>query len=146
MNEPIAIPYEKCRELLSGGVVGRAAVCTPSGPHIVPVNYAVVDEAVVFRTAPYSILGTYSWNTALAFEVDHLNYEDHTGWSVVATGRGSMVDDDDELARIRSFWEPRPWAGGTRQLYVRLQWTELTGRRIGNGWTRDNEMPVRRTV
>jgi len=147
MNEPEELSYEKCHQLLSGGVVGRAAVCTPAGPRIVPVNYSVVDDSVVFRTTPYSILGTYAWNTQLAFEVDHLDFEQHRGWSVVATGRGSMVEDRTELERIRALWNPRPWAGGAqRLLYVRLRWDELTGRRLGGGWTYDNEMPVRRTL
>lgn len=145
MSELAELPYDKCHELLSGGIVGRAAVCTPAGPRIVPVNYAVFDESIVFRTTPYSVLGTYAWNTALAFEVDHVDYEDHRGWSVVATGRGSMVEDPEELAAIKTFWNPRPWASGARLLYVRLRWDELSGRQLGAGWTRDNELPVRRT-
>jgi nitroimidazol reductase NimA-like FMN-containing flavoprotein (pyridoxamine 5'-phosphate oxidase superfamily) len=146
MNEPAEMTYEKCLELLSGGVVGRAAVCTPSGPRIMPVNYSVVDESVIFRTTPYSILGTYAWNSQLAFEVDQIDHERQQGWSVVATGRGASVDDPEELAAIRSFWNPRPWAGGQRLLYVRLRWQELTGRRIGADWTRETEMPFRRTL
>ncbi len=138
--------YEKCRELLAAGVVGRAAVCTPSGPRILPVNYTVLDDSVIFRTAPYSVLGTYAWNNQLAFEVDHLDYEQQAGWSVMATGRGSMIEDLRELETIRAFWEPRPWASGPRLLHVRLRWDELSGRRIGTGWTRDNEIPVRRTI
>jgi len=146
MTEPAELSYDKCHELLSGGVVGRAAVCTPSGPRIVPVNYSLVDESIVFRTTPYSVLGTYAWNTQLAFEVDQVDYERHLGWSVVALGRGSLVEDSAELAAIRSFWDPRPWAAGVRLVYVRLRWDELSGRRVGNGWTHDNEMAVRRTV
>ena len=146
MNELADLPYDKCRDLLSGGVVGRAAVCTPAGPRIVPVNYGVVDDAVVFRTTPYSVLGTYARSTALAFEVDHLDYEQQRGWSVVAVGRANVVEDPEEIEQIRRVWNPRPWAGGIRQLYVRLRWEELTGRRIGAGWTYQDEMPVRRTL
>ena len=42
------------------------------------------------------------------------------------------------------FWDPRPWAGGSRLLYLRLPWRELTGRRLGHGWNRGNEVPVHR--
>ena len=146
MNETVELAYEKCRELISGSVVGRVAVSTPTGPRIVPVNYAVVDDAVVFRTTPYSVLGTYAWNTTLAFEVDSIDYENHRGWSVVATGRGTMVEDRDELARIRAFWDPQPWVAGPRLLYVKLRWDELTGRRIGASWTYAKESPVRRAA
>jgi hypothetical protein len=63
---------------------------------------------------------------------------------VVAHGVGELVDDEDALAAIRSFWEPRPWAGGTRTLYVRLPWVSLTGRQVGEGWSSSDEPPVRR--
>jgi nitroimidazol reductase NimA-like FMN-containing flavoprotein (pyridoxamine 5'-phosphate oxidase superfamily) len=146
MNEPVELSRAKCLELISAGVVGRVALCTPSGPHIVPVNYAVVDEAIVMRTTPYSILGTLGWSSRLAFEVDHLDYERQRGWSVVAVGPGEMVEDAQALAAIRAFWDPRSWAGGHRLLYIRLPWTQLTGRRIGTNWTPEEEMPVRRTL
>lgn len=128
--EPVALTYDRCRELLTTRSVGRAAVCTPSGPRIVPVNYSVVDDAIVFRTTAYSVLGTYAWNNQLAFEVDHVDESDRVGWSVVATGRGAMVEDPHELAEIRAVADPNPWAGGMRFLYVQLRWAELTGRQI----------------
>jgi nitroimidazol reductase NimA-like FMN-containing flavoprotein (pyridoxamine 5'-phosphate oxidase superfamily) len=146
MNEPAALSYDKCLELLSGGVVGRVAVSTPSGPRIVPLNYSVIDDSIVFRTTPCSVLGTYGWNSELAFEVDEVDHEHQQGWSVVATGRGEMIEGAPDLAAVRAFWNPRPWAGGSRLLYVRLRWQELTGRRIGMDQTRETVTTVRRTV
>jgi len=146
MNEPEELSYAKCRELLGGGVFGRVALCTPNGPRIVPVNYSVVSESIVFRTTASGVVATSDWASPIAFEVDHVDYSDHKGWSVVATGRGQRVDDAQELAHIQRTWDPRPWAGGSRPLYVRLAWAELTGRRLGQGWTHENEIPVRRTV
>lgn len=144
MYESVEMPYEKCLELLSGGVVGRVALCLHDGPQIFPVNYAVVDDTVVFRTAPYTVLGTHAGSSRLAFEVDHLDYERQRAWSVVANGPAELIEDEDELAEIREIREPRPWAGGTRTLYVRLRWQTLTGRRLGTGWSSRDEMPVRR--
>jgi nitroimidazol reductase NimA-like FMN-containing flavoprotein (pyridoxamine 5'-phosphate oxidase superfamily) len=146
VHEPQELPYATCRGLLASGVVGRAAICTPSGPRIFTVNYSVVDEAILFRTTPYSVLGTYAWKSPLAFQVDNLNYEYQRGWSVLATGRGQAVEDAEELQHIRAVWEPRPWAAGTRQLYVRLAWDELSGRQLGLGWDPKSDLPVRRTV
>ena len=131
MKEPLELSYERCRELLSSAEVGRVALCTDSGPLIWPVNYSVVEDAVVFRTAPYGVLGTRAWNSRLAFEVDRLDLERQQGWSVVATGVGEMIEDPDELAVIRRFRDPQPWAGGAaRLLYVRLHWERLTGRQL----------------
>jgi nitroimidazol reductase NimA-like FMN-containing flavoprotein (pyridoxamine 5'-phosphate oxidase superfamily) len=132
MRIPAELPYDTCLSLLRQGSVGRAAVCTPDGPRIVPVNYAVVDDdTVVFRTAPWSVLGTHAWNERLAFEVDEVDPEHQTGWSVVASGRGSLIEDPEEMSRIRAFHDPVPWAGGQRWMLVALRWQDLTGRRIG---------------
>lgn len=135
MPEPIDLSAEACEELLNAGVVGRIAFSTPRGPEIVPVNYSVVDHAVVIRTSPYSALGTHGRSAAVAFEIDQFDHEYQHGWSVVAHGRLTAVTDPHEFAYIESIWQPRPWAGGaSRHLCLRLPWTELTGRRLGSGW------------
>jgi len=144
MNHPYELSYGKCRELLAAGVFGRVGVCTPQKPLILPVNYAVVGEAIIFRTTPHGAVANRDWDSPIAFEVDHVDYADHKGWSVLATGRAERIEDPDEIARIKRTWEPQPWAGGDRPLYVRLAWDELTGRRLGQGWTHANETPVRR--
>ena len=146
MQEPVELTLDECLELLQVGVLGRVALTTPMGPRIVPINYAMHDDAIVFRTTPYSELGTYGWNTDLAFEIDHIDYEKHQGWSVVAIGRSSLVEDPEELGDIRSHWDPTPWAGGRRHLYIRLVWRDLTGRRIGEDWSPGSMMPVRRSL
>ena len=64
----------------------------------------------------------------------------------MAAGPGEMVENADELAAIRTFWDPRPWAGGQRLLYIRLRWDRLTGRQIGEGWSPTDEPPVRRVL
>lgn len=135
---------DECRRLLVSGVFGRVAVTTPDGPHIVPVNYSVVEDSIVFRTTPYSILGTYAQNTQMTFEVDHVDYEYHTGWSVVATGRGEAISEAHQLGAISSQWRPHPWAAGSRSMYFGLRWTALSGRRLGPeiDWRRD--LPTQR--
>src|SRR5680860_81866 len=132
MNESVELTVHECLELLNGGVFGRVAMSTPMGPRIVPLNYAMHDETIVFRTTPYSELGTYGWNIDLAFEIDHLDYESHQGWSVVATGRAERIEDPDELREIRAGWDPSPWAAGRRHLYLRMRWRDITGRRLGS--------------
>ena len=129
---PVEMTVEECLDLLRTNIVGRVAMSTPVGPRIVPVNYAMYgDEMIVFRTTPYSELGTYGWNAELAFEIDHIDYDRHQGWSV---------------ADIRRNWDPRPWADGQRNLYMKLVWHDVTGRRLGTGWTTGNLAPVRRAL
>lgn len=146
MQDPRDLTSQECERLLRAGVVGRVALSTPDGPHIVPVNYSVHDDTVVVRTSSYSVLGTYGRNAMLAFEVDHIDHERHLGWSVVARGRSWAEADPEAVRDIRRSWEPRPWATGNRNIYLRLRWDTLTGRALGNDWSRHIESPVHRTL
>ncbi len=122
----------ECRAHLIDCQVGRAAVVAPDGPHIIPVNYTVVDEAIVFRTGPFTLLATHGRDAVIAFEVDHFDEVSHTGWSVLARGRTEVVLDSRQIEHIRRVWEPNPWAGGVRNMFVRLTIRELSGRRVGD--------------
>ena len=99
MSRTTELTVAECLELLHGGVVGRVAMATPVGPRITPVNYAMHGDAIVFRTGPYTELSTYGWNVDLAFEIDHLDFDSHLGWSVVALGRAHVVEDPEEARR-----------------------------------------------
>jgi uncharacterized protein len=142
----IDLSPDQCERLLRAGVAGRAALSTPDGPHIVPVNFSVVGDAIIVRTSPYSVLGTYGRDAVLAFEVDQFDHDRWRGWSVVARGRADVVTDPLDVERIRSTWEPRPWAAGSRNLFLRLRWTTLTGRQVGADWDPLQTLPVRRAV
>jgi len=137
MAELRELSYAECRALLVRQRAGRVAVSTPDGPHIIPLNYSVVDESIVFRTTPFSVLATYARNAKLAFEVDHFDDEHQIGWSVVARGRADVVVDPEELQRIRRVCAPLPWADGTRNLFFRLDWKELSGRAVGRASVTD---------
>ena len=145
MNEPVDLTFAECVDLLSGGVIGRVALATPVGPRIIPINYAFHGDELVFRTTPYSELGTYGVDTDAAFEIDHFDYDRHQGWSVVVVGRLRRMDPE-EIADLAQIWEPRPWAGGHRPLHLGLSVRDVSGRRIGSEWTRASMMPVRRVL
>lgn len=138
------LSHEDCARLLGAGMAGRVALTTPTGTHIVPVNYAVDGDSILVRTTAYSLLGTYGRDAQLCFEVDQFDYELERGWSVVVRGRASFVDDHGELSEIARSWHQRPWAAGQRNLVVRIPWTEVTGRQLGDGWDPWEHLPVRR--
>ncbi|MGI9157835.1 MAG: pyridoxamine 5'-phosphate oxidase family protein [Marmoricola sp.] len=130
MLASVEIYREECESLLRGAGVGRVAVSTPTGPHIVPVNYTVVDGAILVRTTPYSVLGTHGRNALLAFEVDQFDSEQH-GWSVMARGRAEVVTSVEDIDHIRQAWSPSPWLTGGRHMFLRLPMNDLSGRRVG---------------
>lgn len=146
MLEIVELSPSEAEALLRSGVAGRVAVSTPQGPHILPVNYSVIDDSVVFRTSPYTLLGTHAHGTTVAFETDVLDHERQRGWSVLVRGRASVITDEAQLDHIRRTWQPHPWASGTRTLHIAVRLDEVTGRQLGRGWDPLREAPVRRVV
>ena len=134
MAESHELSASACESLLRSHHVWRGAVSTPAGPRIHPVNYTVIEDAVIIRTSPYSMSGTYGQNTTLALEIDGLDHEQEPGCSVQLRGRCVAVEDHRQIARLREGMQSPPWASGSRSLYVRLQLSELSGRRLGSGW------------
>ena len=146
MLESVELSTSEAEALLRSGVTGRVAVSTPQGPHILPVNYSVVDDCVVVRTSPYSLLGTHAHGATVALETDVLDHERQRGWSVLVRGRASVITDELQLDAIRRVWPPRPWAAGQRTLHIGIRLDEVTGRQLGRGWDPMREAPVRRVV
>ncbi|MFF9088565.1 helix-turn-helix domain-containing protein [Streptomyces sp. NPDC014991] len=123
---------QECRRLLSTHGVGRIAVSTEAAPLVVPVNYSVVDDAVVLRTQP----GTVSLQAPgreVAFEVDRVDDALSQGWSVVVRGPAEVVTDPDGVRRLAERAYSTPWAGGERDVWVRIGISAVTGRRIDVG-------------
>ncbi|MFE7441849.1 DUF1918 domain-containing protein [Streptomyces chartreusis] len=121
---------EECRALLSTHGVGRIAVTTPDGrPAIIPVNYEIVDDDIVFRTTPASVVAA-AVGTDAAFEVDHMDDASSQGWSVLAVGPASAVTETAAVRRLVQHAHTAPWAGGKREMWVAIRPVRLTGRRI----------------
>ncbi len=109
MDEVVELTVAECRDLLATDTVGRVAFVTPSGPRIVPVNYALDGAALEVRTTSYSELAIYAPGTEIAFEIDQLDSERRRGWSVVAHGVCERV----EPAELRQL---APGRSGARAL------------------------------
>jgi transcriptional regulator with XRE-family HTH domain len=117
---------QECWGRLAQRGVGRVAFSTLQGPVVIPVNYRVVDRTVVYRTAP----GTVSAGAVghrVAFEVDQVDDALSQGWSVLVVG---PADHPAEADRPQEGHGPTPWAGGPRDLLVRISPDTVSGRII----------------
>lgn len=117
-----------CLELLAGEVLGRIGIVEGGAPLILPVNYALDGEAIVFRTGPGSKLDS-AHGSAACFEVDAFDREGRSGWSVVVRGRLEEITTADQPALDRVEKLADPWLG-ERPSVVRLVPQVITGRRI----------------
>ncbi|MGA5897342.1 helix-turn-helix domain-containing protein [Streptomyces venetus] len=119
----------ECRSLLATHGVGRLAVITDSGPVVVPVNYTVVEGAIVFRTDSGSTPAEAA-GRQVAFEVDRIDEAFSEGWSVLARGPARAVTDPEESTRLDMEAYSTPWVGGRRELWLSIEPVAVTGRRI----------------
>lgn len=120
---------DECLELLADHGVGRIAVTTDEGPVILPVNYDMVDGAVVFRTAPASVPALAA-GQEVAFEVDRIDEALSEGWSVLVRGDAAEVTSRDAVLDLQERAHSAPWAGGERRTWMRIEPARITGRRI----------------
>jgi len=120
---------EECRALLGAGCVGRVAITLGALPAVLPVNYALLDGAIVFLTGEGMKLRAALDEAVVAFEVDHFDVPGRRGWSVLAVGMASEVTDERELAEVRRL-DLQPFASGDRSHVVRVTPQMLSGRRI----------------
>ena len=124
-----AISPAECDSLLRQNHLGRVAVVGDDLPLILPVNFVLDDDAVVFRTNPGSKLDAALRDAPVAFEIDGIDERSQTGWSVLVRGHAHEVTDPVELDRLRQL-DLVAWAPGARTHYVRVTPVETTGRRI----------------
>ena len=119
----------ECRRLIAPGGVGRIAFGTFSGPIVVPVNFAVLADTLVIRTAEGTVIDGHA-DEQVALEVDLIDEALCQGWSVLVRGPAHRVAHPAELRRLQEEAAVWPWAGGEREVYVRIVPREVTGRRI----------------
>ena len=125
----------ECLRLIGPGGIGRIAYVGRFGPAVLPVNYKLQDEAIVFRTAEHGPLdedlrtGIANADYRVAFEIDAIDLAAGRGWSVLVQGPAHHVQGA-ELHAARSAGV-EPWAPGDRELFVQIVPSRITGRRVG---------------
>ncbi|WP_344261177.1 helix-turn-helix domain-containing protein [Streptomyces sodiiphilus] len=124
-----SLTEEECRRLLDRHGIGRLALTTPDGPAAFPVNYAVIGGDVVYRTRPDAVVAPPD-GTPAGFQVDQIDDAFSEGWSVLIAGTVRHVADPAALREEAGDTEPEPWAGGPRDLWIRIEPRKITGRRI----------------
>ncbi len=118
------IDREECVELLGSLSVGRIAVARPGGPPlVVPVNYALFGDVVVFRSGVGTKLDILQ-DQPVSFQVDLIDPVHHTGWSVLIQGVAEIVDNENLTYGIET-WAPDP-----KPFVVWVKPAAITGRRI----------------
>ena len=119
------IPRDECLSLLAAMAVGRLAIASPGAPPlVVPVNYVLDGEVVVFRSDPGEKIFLLRGSPA-SFQIDQIDPSRRTGWSVLVQGAAyEATPGEVEHLHIE------PWAPGEKSHWVRIVPASITGRRI----------------
>jgi nitroimidazol reductase NimA-like FMN-containing flavoprotein (pyridoxamine 5'-phosphate oxidase superfamily) len=124
--EPLT--HDECMDLLAHNSLGRVAFTERALPAIRPVNYVLVGHQLVLRTQAEG-LGRRLDGQVVAFEVDQIDVELGTGWSVVVTGTARLLRSPGELTRQAAV-PLVTLAGDGHDARVVIVPGEVTGRRI----------------
>ena len=120
----------ECRAFLDQSIVGRVGVTMNALPVVLPVNFVVHDDTVVFRSAPGTKLSEALRGAVVAFEVDDYDPNGDRGWSVLIRGRARVVADPEVIGALRLLPLRYLSADGTDDHFVQVTMTMVTGRRI----------------
>jgi uncharacterized protein len=123
---------DECWRLLASTPVGRIGVLVDSAPEIYPVNHLVDGRSIVFRTSPGSKLRGLDRSPSVCFQVDGIDPDTHTGWSVLVKGRATPLRNADEMGKVADLRLPY-WTVGAKAHWVRIVAHQVTGRRIWHG-------------
>lgn len=123
----VELSDDECWRLLASGTVGRIAWIRADRPFVIPVNFAVEGTKIHLQSSPYSALVLEVDGSRVAFQVDDLDADTRSGWTVVAQGRAETRVPD-------QLTPPSPsvdvWPTGARPVSIVIDVTEVSGRRL----------------
>ncbi len=116
----LGIDEADCRRLLQERGVGRVSWRRGSEILVLPVCYVVDRDRIVFRTRPGTVVADLAQGADVSFQIDEIDSETATGWSVLVQGRAKLETEDVAL--------PRPWVPGPNPIVISISVNRATGR------------------
>jgi nitroimidazol reductase NimA-like FMN-containing flavoprotein (pyridoxamine 5'-phosphate oxidase superfamily) len=96
---------------------------------MVVVNYAMVEDRIVFRSGPGSKLTAAERGGPAAFEIDEVDDRTGSGWSVVVRGHLRVVTSKQQLFALGAS-RLVPYVPGGKGSWVALHPDSVTGRKV----------------
>ena len=129
------VPFADCLRLLDVVPVGRVGFYADGEVVILPVNFVVDGQDVIFRTGAGSKLSSVGGKNLVGFEADEYDARTHSGWSVVVSGLTEEVEDDEEIRRLTDLGLQSWGRAADEPHWIRIRPTSVTGRRTpGNAF------------
>jgi nitroimidazol reductase NimA-like FMN-containing flavoprotein (pyridoxamine 5'-phosphate oxidase superfamily) len=125
----VDLSRDQCFEHLRRAAIGRIGYVVDGMAVILPVNFTMRDEDIVFCTDSGSKLRWLSNHTRVAFEVDGSNAENQSGWSVLVRGTARPVTDADSIDALRAE-KVVSWVRPPDAHWVRISVDQVSGRSL----------------
>src|ERR1700675_4955626 len=124
------IPEADCLEILEQHSLGRIAVVIDGQPQIFPVNYALHERIITFRTGSGTKLSNAP-GSKVCFEIDGYERLAGAGWSVMVQGVAiDATDAFDDVSWAARAAAPWPLAPGAKPIRIAIEPSQFTGRRF----------------
>lgn len=125
-----SLDRQECLRLLAKVPVGRVVYTRQALPAVLPINFSLdTDASVLLRTSSDSDLVRAIDGVVVAFEADEFDAATQSGWSVVVTGRATVVTDPAEHERLSQAGPPS-WMPLRDPVFVRIESEMATGREL----------------
>jgi nitroimidazol reductase NimA-like FMN-containing flavoprotein (pyridoxamine 5'-phosphate oxidase superfamily) len=119
---------QECLRLLAKVPLGRVVYTRQALPAVLPINFSLdTDASVLLCTSAGSDLVRAIDGVVVAFEADEFTAATRSGWSVVVTGRVTVVTDPAEHERLTQTG-PDSWMPLRDAVFVRIDSEMVTGR------------------
>ena len=125
------------RQLLGTVRVGRVALPDDPSPTVLPVDFVVHGDQVLFRTVEGAKVEAAHAGGPASFQADGVDAEADTGWSVLVRGHLDELTSPSEQQQA-AIERLHPMVGGERPHVVALSIESLSGRRVlqDQAWVR----------
>jgi uncharacterized protein len=133
VQELTALTRPECLALLAANDFGRVVISGGVGqvPLIRPVGYRFDEgsQSIVFRTLEGSKFHMLGHGARACFEVDAVDPEAESGWSVIVIGTVERITRAAEVERAARR-DLRTWPDGTGVHWMRIRARTVSGRRL----------------
>jgi uncharacterized protein len=128
-GEFFLLDRDESLRLLATERVGRLIFTVGALPAVRLMNFALDGGLIVVRTAADTTVARRVDGAVVAFEADDLDAATSSGWSVIVTGRATLVTDPALISQCQRV-PLVPWALGDRDQYVTITIELVEGRRV----------------
>ena len=118
-------------QLLATVPFGRLVFTLRALPAVRLMNFVLVGDLIVIRTAANSAVAQRAAGSVVAFQADQADVVTSVGWSVTVTGRAERVTSSGEISRYESLGL-LPWPQLGSEVFLTIRAEAVDGQRVGD--------------